>query len=120
MTESGPLPKPRLPTPPGACDTHMHIYHPEYAPLPGANFPALPATVEDYRKLRARLGLTRSVVVQPTAYGADHRCTLMAMQALATRAAWRSCCPPIPTRKSNDCTNSACADSDTTCCPAAA
>lgn len=82
MTESGPLSKPRLPTPPGACDTHMHIYHPEYAPLPGANFPALPATVEDYRTLRARLGLTRSVVVQPTAYGTDHRCTLMAMQAL--------------------------------------
>ncbi|MDP2240506.1 MAG: amidohydrolase family protein [Burkholderiales bacterium] len=82
MTEIQRETTPRLPTPPGACDTHMHIYHPEYAPRPGTNFPALPATVGDYRKLRARLGLTRSVVVQPTAYGNDHRCTLMAMQAL--------------------------------------
>ena len=82
MTEIQCETTPRLHTPPGACDTHMHIYHPEYAPRPGTNFPALPATVDDYRKLRARLGLTRSVVVQPTAYGNDNRCTLMAMQAL--------------------------------------
>ncbi len=60
----------------------MHIYHPEYAPLPGTNFPSLPATVDDYRRLRTRLGLTRAVIVQPTAYGNDNRCTLMAMRAL--------------------------------------
>jgi D-galactarolactone isomerase len=75
--------QPRLPTPRGACDTHMHIFEPAYKPLPGANFPSMPGTVAEYRKLRARLGITRTVIVQPTAYGNDNRCTLAAMQALA-------------------------------------
>ncbi len=75
--------RPLLPVPPDACDTHMHIYDPAYKPLAGANLPAMAATVDDYRALRARLGLTRVVVVQPTAYGNDNRCTLMAVQALS-------------------------------------
>ncbi len=74
---------PRLPTPPGACDTHMHIFEPGYQPLPGANVPAIPGTVAEYRKLRARLGITHTVIVQPAAYGNDNRCTLAAMRALA-------------------------------------
>lgn len=74
---------PRLPTPAGACDTHMHIFEPAYTPLPGANVPAIPGTVAEYRKLRARLGITRTVIVQPAAYGNDNRCTLEAMRALA-------------------------------------
>lgn len=73
---------PRLPTPAGACDTHMHIFEPGYQPLPGANVPAIPGTVAAYRKLRARLGITRTVIVQPAAYGNDNRCTLEAMQTL--------------------------------------
>lgn len=79
MSES----KPRLHTPTGACDTHMHIFEPEYTPLPGTNFPSMPGTVAEYRKLRSRLGLTRNVIVQPTAYGSDNRCTLTAMRQLA-------------------------------------
>ncbi len=78
--------RPRLPAPAGSCDTHMHIFEPEYTPLPGANFPSMPGTVAEYRRLRARLGITRTVIVQPTAYGNDNRCTLMAMQALADDA----------------------------------
>lgn len=75
--------KPRLPSPTGTCDTHMHIFEPQYAPLPGANLPAMPGTIAAYRVLRERLGITRTVIVQPTAYGKDNRCTLAAMQALA-------------------------------------
>lgn len=77
------LTRPRLPSLPGTCDTHMHIFEPGYAPLPGANLPVIAATVAEYRKLRARLGITRTVIVQPAAYGNDNRCTLAAMQALA-------------------------------------
>lgn len=73
---------PRVPAPAGTCDTHMHIFEPGYRPLPGANVPAIPGTVAEYRKLRARLGITRTVIVQPAAYGNDNRCTLEAMQAL--------------------------------------
>lgn len=72
----------RYPTPCGACDTHMHIYDPAYQALPGSNFPALSGSLADYRALQQRLGLTRTVVVQPTAYGTDNRCTLAAMAQL--------------------------------------
>lgn len=64
------------------CDTHMHIYEPHYPARPEAAKPPV-ATVPEYNALRERLGITRTVVVQPNAYGADNRCTLAAMQALA-------------------------------------
>ena len=78
--------RPRLPSPPGTCDTHMHIFEPGYTMLPGANQPSIPAGVAEYRQLRARLGITRTVIVQPAAYGNDNRCTLAAMASLADDA----------------------------------
>jgi len=61
----------------------MHIFEPGYAQRPGTNLPSIPGTTAEYRKLRARLGITRTVIVQPSAYGNDNRCTLEAMKALA-------------------------------------
>ena len=40
----------------------------------------------DYLKVRARLGITRTVVVQPSTYGKDNRCTLAAIAALGDSA----------------------------------
>jgi hypothetical protein len=64
----------------------MHIFEPGYTMLPGANQPSIPAGVAEYRQLRARLGITRTVIVQPAAYGNDNRCTLAAMASLADDA----------------------------------
>lgn len=76
---------PRTRMPEGACDCHMHIYgdpadYPSapdspFRPVPGGNFDA-------YMQLRAVLGLTRAVVVQPSAYGTDNRCTMEAVARL--------------------------------------
>ncbi len=61
----------------GICDTHMHVYGPP------ARFPAadleLAATFEDYVVLRNGLGVSRTVYVQPSAYGRDHACLLDAL-----------------------------------------
>lgn len=67
---------PRLQAPPVACDTHIHVYDPRYplAPTAVGKPPAAPA--EAYDAVRRRLGLKRAVVVQPSAYGTDNRCTL--------------------------------------------
>ncbi|HEX8664231.1 MAG TPA: amidohydrolase family protein [Beijerinckiaceae bacterium] len=73
---------PRLEAPPGACDTHMHFYDARYPTAPTALMTPPDATVEDYRALQRRLGLSRTVVVQPTTYGADNRCTLDGIAAL--------------------------------------
>lgn len=68
--------------PPGACDCHLHVYEPGYPLAPTALAAPPPGPLSDYIKLRDRLGLTRAVLVQPTAYGADNSCTLAAIAAL--------------------------------------
>jgi D-galactarolactone isomerase len=78
--------QPKLKAPPGACDTHMHIYHHRYPKAPTAKIEAPDAAVDDYLKMRARLGVERTVVVQPSTYGKDNRCTLQAMAALGPSA----------------------------------
>src|ERR1044072_2564890 len=72
--------------PPGACDCHMHAYEPGYPLAPTAVAAAPPGPLAEYLEIRDRLGLTRTVVVQPTAYGADNSCTLAAIAALGPRA----------------------------------
>lgn len=77
--------KPALQAPAGLCDCHMHIYEPRFPARPEVAKPPV-APVSDYLKVRARLGIERTVVVQPNAYGADNRCTLEAMAALGASA----------------------------------
>jgi len=78
--------RPALVAPPGATDTHMHVYDAAVPAAPGA--PALPGhyPAEAYRVMAARVGLGRVVVVQPNAYGADNRVTLAAVAALGPGA----------------------------------
>jgi D-galactarolactone isomerase len=74
--------KPRLPVPPGTCDTHMHLYADRYPRAAGTKPPPAGADVAAYRVVMARLGLQRVVVVQPSAYGTDNACTLDAVAEL--------------------------------------
>ena len=80
------LRKPGFAVPPGATDTHMHVYHAEVPPAPGG--PALPGDFREdqYRDMRERLGLSRVIVVQPNAYRDDNRVTLEAIRALGPGA----------------------------------
>ena len=66
--------------PPGACDSQIHAYDSITPTAPTATSPGPEwATMEAYLPIRDRLGLSRVVVVQPTAYGLDNRCTLEAI-----------------------------------------
>ena len=78
--------RPRLKAPPGACDTHMHFYEDRFPIAPTATLRPPQATVSDYRRMQQRLGLARTVIVQPSTYGADNRCTLDAIAALGESA----------------------------------
>lgn len=73
---------PKLKAPPGTCDTHMHIYDQRFPRAATAKIVHGDALVPEYESIRKRLGIERTVVVQPTAYGTDNRCTLEAMAAL--------------------------------------
>lgn len=74
--------------PAGTCDTHMHIYgkRDRYPLAETCPFPPPDAPVDAYRAVMARTGIERMVVVQPTAYGTDNRCTLDAMAAFGPAA----------------------------------
>jgi D-galactarolactone isomerase len=79
---ANPNSRPRLKAPPGACDTHMHFYDSKYPTAPTAFITPPDASVADYRMMQQRLGLTRTVIVQPSTYGKDNRCTLEALAEL--------------------------------------
>lgn len=79
-------PGPPFVAPPGACDCHLHIYDERFALAPTALGVPRPAPVDAYRAARDALGIVRSVIVQPTAYGADNACTLDAIAALGPSA----------------------------------
>ena len=78
--------RPQLKAPPGACDTHMHIYDRRFPKAATAKIDPPDASVADYLAMRARLGIERTVVVQPSTYGKDNRCTLEAMAAIGPSA----------------------------------
>jgi predicted TIM-barrel fold metal-dependent hydrolase len=73
---------PRLATPALACDSHIHIYDPRFLVAGSRVRLAEKASVADYRRLQARIGTSRTVVVTPAAYRTDNRVTLDAIQAL--------------------------------------
>ena len=80
------LNRPQRLLPPGACDSHMHIFDARFAP--SAHWPRTPpvAPVAAYRQLQVRLGTTRTVVVTPSTYGTDTACTLDALDQLGDDA----------------------------------
>jgi len=81
------MPKtPRLTAPPDACDTHVHVYEDRFKLAPNAVFKPPHAPVGDYLAMRRRIGVERTVVVQPSGYGFDNTCTLEAMAAMGPSA----------------------------------
>jgi predicted TIM-barrel fold metal-dependent hydrolase len=79
-----PDPNPRAPKVkalPGSCDTHAHVFGPEarypLSPKRGYNPPE--ASLDSYNHLLATLGVSRAVLVQPSAYGIDNTAMLDAV-----------------------------------------
>ncbi len=79
--------RPRLVAPPGACDCHVHLFGPadNYPWAPDALYHAADATPADLIALQDRLGLSRAVLVQPTALGRDNSLLLDALAAYPDR-----------------------------------
>jgi len=73
---------------PGATDCHVHIIGPQSKYPMAANRPYTPpeATVAQLKAMHARLGITRTVLVQPSFYGTDNSCMLDALAQLGNSA----------------------------------
>ena len=70
----------------GACDCHIHVFEDHWPLAPTATFKPPHAPAAAYRDVQRALGLTRVIVVQPTGYAFDNRCTLDAIVQLGSGA----------------------------------
>ena len=88
MSEAPPLcaapdPQPRapqIPVPAGACDCHFHVFDEPSPQVAERSYTAPPAPLSALRHLHKTLGISRSVIVQPSVYGTDNRTTLESCQ----------------------------------------
>lgn len=73
---------PRFKLPPGACDTHLHIYGPfdRYPLVEERGYDPDPrSTLDDYLNVHRQLGLERAVIVTGSGNGTNNRITLDAI-----------------------------------------
>lgn len=75
---------PKFNVPVHACDCHMHVFDQDFPTAPYASLLPPPASLSQYRQFRDRLGLSRSILVQPSAYGTDNRAYLQLMSEIGT------------------------------------
>jgi 2-pyrone-4,6-dicarboxylate lactonase len=66
--------KPKLKTPPGACDTHIHLFGPaeKYPFAPDSPYTSRDALPETFIALQNTLGMSTAVIVSPGGYGRDY------------------------------------------------
>ena len=77
--------KPKLAAPPGACDTHLHVYGPfdRYPLVAERNYDPDPhSTLDDYLNVHRTLGLERAVIVTGSANGTNNEVTLDALRRM--------------------------------------
>jgi len=81
--------RPKVAAPPNAWDCHAHIFGPveQYPYIPGRSYTPPQASIQAYQRMLSALGLDRAVIVQPSVYGTDNRCTYDAVAASGGR--WR-------------------------------
>ena len=76
--------RPHWKPPADSTDCHMHIFGPydRYPLSPGRGYTPPEASVADYQAMCAAIGVSRTVIVQPSVYGTDNAVTLDAVAAL--------------------------------------
>lgn len=80
---------PASPAPPGSCDCHAHVFGPahRYPFAAGRSYTPPEASREEYLAMLEALGIGRMVIVQPSVYGFDNRCTVEAVQSFGLERA---------------------------------
>jgi predicted TIM-barrel fold metal-dependent hydrolase len=73
--------KPGIELPPGACDSHCHIFGPghKFPYAEGRSYTPPDAPVENFRKMQNVLGFERAVIVQAGCHGTDNAAMLDAI-----------------------------------------
>jgi predicted TIM-barrel fold metal-dependent hydrolase len=72
--------------PSGACDSHVHVFDPRFGFDPERTYTPGTATGAQLDDMHRRLGVSRTVLVQPSPYGVDNSCLLSELRARGDQA----------------------------------
>jgi predicted TIM-barrel fold metal-dependent hydrolase len=78
--------KARLTVPPGAVDTHTHVFVDGYPLIPQRGYDPPESNLDHMLAMHAALGIDRVVLTQPSAYGTDNSAILDAVARMPARA----------------------------------
>lgn len=72
----------------GSIDCHVHVFEPDrFSYAKDRSYTPGTATVDELQRFHERIGIARTVLVQPSTYGVDNRCLLAAVDALGKQVA---------------------------------
>jgi len=77
--------RPAFAMPPGACDTHFHVFEPGYPHVPEPLYTFPDGTLDAYLRMAEVLGIQRMVLVQPSFYGTDNSLLRYVLKRLGPR-----------------------------------
>lgn len=84
---SQPSTKVNFEVPASACDCHVHIFDPQQFPfVAGRGYTPEVALIDELRAVHKAIHMDRVVVVQPSVYGTDNRCTVDAVRKIGNGA----------------------------------
>jgi 2-pyrone-4,6-dicarboxylate lactonase len=63
---------PAFAMPPGACDTHFHVFEHGYPHVPDPLYTFPDGTLDAYLRMTEVLGIEHMILVQPSFYGTDN------------------------------------------------
>lgn len=82
-----PARKPPSPAPTHACDSHVHVFLPEFPYAASRQYTPPAATIPQLRSELCRLDMARVVLIQPSCYGTDNRALLAGLDQLGPHIA---------------------------------
>jgi 2-pyrone-4,6-dicarboxylate lactonase len=80
------LTPPAFAMPPGACDTHFHVFEPGYPHVTDPRYTFPDGTLDAYLRMAELLGIERMILVQPSFYGTDNRLLADVLKRLGPRS----------------------------------
>jgi 2-pyrone-4,6-dicarboxylate lactonase len=85
MRDAGSSTPPVFSMPPGACDSHFHVFEPGYPHVASPQYTFPDGTIDQYVAVAEFLGIERMVLVQPSFYGTDNSLLAYALKRLGPR-----------------------------------
>ena len=88
MRAADTLTRPAFTMPPGACDSHVHVFESatRYPSVSTPHYTLPDGSLSQLQHMTEVLALQRFVIVQPSYYGTDNSCMVDALSAAGTRA----------------------------------